>query len=88
MVSRPMRWAQVGLFALPVLFLALFFVYPLLGILRLSLWPEGEFVWAPVRNVLGAEWFWSVFWFTTWQAMASTVLTLAFGLPLAAIFAR
>jgi thiamine transport system permease protein len=83
-----MRVAQWVLFALPVLFLLVFFVYPLAGILRLSLWPKGNFSWAPVVDVLGAGWFWRVVWFTTWQALASTVLTLLLGLPLAAIFAR
>ena len=32
--------------------------------------------------------FWRVLWFTTWQATASTLLTLLFGLPLAYLFAR
>lgn len=32
--------------------------------------------------------FWRVLWFTTWQALASTTLTLLIGLPLAAVFAR
>jgi thiamine transport system permease protein len=83
-----MRGGQWLLLALPVLFLLLFFVRPLLGILAVSLAPEGRFSWAPVGEVLGAGWFWRVLWFTTWQATASTLLTLAIGLPVAATFAR
>ncbi len=82
------RAAAGALLLLPVLFLTIFFVWPMAGILRASLWPAGRFDWAPVAQVLGARWFWRVLWFTTWQAAASTLLTLAIGLPLAAIFAR
>nr|HRJ44949.1 iron ABC transporter permease [Caldilineaceae bacterium] len=44
------------------------------------------------EGVGGALWrqpfFWRVLWFTTWQAGASTLLTLLIGLPLAWLFAR
>jgi thiamine transport system permease protein len=72
----------------PLLFLAIFFVYPLVAILRLSLWPEGVAALEPVLVTARSEAFWRILWFTTWQAAASTALTLALGLPLAAIFAR
>lgn len=76
------------LFALPVLFLALFFVTPLVGILREGLAPEGTLNLAVFGNVLASASFWRLLWFTTWQAAASTALTLLVGLPMAAAFAR
>jgi len=82
------QWLITLIYALPVLFLAIFFLYPLAGILRVSLFAEGRVPWAAVGEVLGARWFVQVLWFTTWQAAVSTALTLALGLPLAAIFAR
>jgi len=71
------------LYTLPLLFLAGFYFYPLAGILRVSFAQKsfGEAVWTQ-------PFFWQVLWFTTWQAGASTLLTLLVGLPLAWLFAR
>ncbi len=69
-------------------FLALFFVYPLVEILRVSLAPEGAFSLSPFKTVLTDDFFLGRLWFTTWQAFASTALTLALGLPGAYVFAR
>ncbi|MFZ1756846.1 MAG: ABC transporter permease subunit, partial [Caldilineaceae bacterium] len=68
---------------MPLLFLAGFYFYPLAGILRVSFAQAsgGEAVWMQ-------PFFWRVLWFTTWQAGASTLLTLLVGLPLAWLFAR
>ena len=67
-----------------LLFLGIFFFLPLARILTLSL--DSGFILAPggtfyprLVSVLG---------FTFYQALASTLLTLAFGLPLAFLFAR
>ncbi len=72
------------LYTLPLLFLAGFYFYPLAAILRAS--------FAQAGTTGGAVWaqpfFWRVFWFTTWQAGLSTLLTLLVGLPLAWLFAR
>ena len=79
--SNRLTWL---LYALPLLFLAGFYFYPLAAILRVS------FAQAGVAG--GAVWaqpfFWRVLWFTTWQAGLSTLLTLLVGLPLAWLFAR
>ncbi|WP_420644456.1 ABC transporter permease [Candidatus Leptofilum sp.] len=74
------RWPLILL--LPLLFLAIFFFYPLGNILRLSLTAEalGELVIRPS--------FRRVVWFTVWQAALSTGLTLLIGLPAAYLFAR
>lgn len=74
------RWPVILL--LPLLFLLIFFFYPLGNILRLSLTAEAlqELVIRPsFRHVL---------WFTVWQAALSTGLTLLLGLPAAYLFAR
>ncbi len=77
-----------GLYSLPLLFLAVFYFYPLAAILRLSFAPQGAFSLAGVLETVQRPFFWRVLWFTTWQATASTLLTLLFGLPLAYLFAR
>lgn len=73
------------LFTLPVIYLAAFFFYPLARIFAAALAAvgEGEF-WA----TLPAAAFWRVLSFTFWQAILSTLLTVAIGLPLAYLFAR
>lgn len=74
------RWRVILL--LPLLFLLIFFFYPLGNIFRLSLTAEalGELVQRPsFRHVV---------WFTVWQAAVSTGLTLLLGLPAAYLFAR
>jgi thiamine transport system permease protein len=71
-------------FALPLGFLALFFLFPLAAILRLS-FADGM---AGVAAVLGVPTYWRVLGFTLWQATLSTVLTLALGIPGAYVFAR
>jgi thiamine transport system permease protein len=68
--------------ALPLLFLAVFFFYPLGTIASFSLRQLD-----PSRPVL-PRYFGRVFWFTTWQATLSTILTLVVGLPGAHLFAR
>ncbi len=81
------RSARLLLYSLPLLFLGAFYFYPLSRILQLSLAAtEGE--WTVLRDLLAAPFFWQLLWFTTWQAVASTALTLALGLPLAYLFAH
>src|SRR5512137_934490 len=91
LTARPARLAWPGrggaarpvlLLALPLLFFALFFFYPLFSILRLSLSSGVEA--APIS--LGA--ILRPLWFTLWQAAISTLLTFAVGLPGAYLFAR
>lgn len=70
-------WAVV-----PMLFLAAFFLWPLFNILRISIG------WEAVAALWQRPYFLRVLWFTLWQALLSTVLTLLVGLPAAYIFAR
>ncbi len=71
-------------FLLPLGFLALFFLFPLAAILRLS-FADGL---AGMAAILGSPTYWRVLGFTIWQAALSTALTLAMGLPGAYVFAR
>ena len=75
------------LILLPLAYLAVFFLYPLLAILARSL-DGGGLTLHPFRALLGDSYYWGRIWFTTWQAAASTVLTLAVGLPVAYLFAK
>lgn len=76
----------MALYALPLLFLTVFFLYPLLAILRVGV-GGGDFA-AQAAATLTSAAFWRLLWFTTWQAALSTALTVLAGLPLAYIFAR
>lgn len=75
--SRPSlrRGWHVTAAVIPAAFVALFFAFPLVAILERGLTSGGGL--SLPRGT--AE----LLWFTTWQAAASTVLTLAAGLPLA-----
>ncbi len=74
---------------LPVLsFLGIFFFYPLAAVLVKSFAPEGQLNLAPIAGLWREPYFGRALWFTTWQAIASTALTLALGMPAAFVFAR
>ena len=70
-----------------LLFLAVFFVYPLLAIFARS-FDGGALGLVPFRAVLGDGYYLGRIWFTIWQAAVSTALTLLLGLPAAYLFAR
>ena len=79
--------ALLGMAVVSVAFLGYFFVYPLATILVTGLTGDAGAV-APIRDVLTSPTFGKVAWFTVWQAVASTVLTLVIALPGAYVFAR
>jgi thiamine transport system permease protein len=76
------------LFALPLLFLVIFFLYPLASILRVGLLPTGRLDATIMVASLRQPFLGQVIWFTIWQAALSTLLTLLLGLPLAYFFAH
>ena len=84
-VSRPVRWL---LAAVPLLFLAIFFVYPVLSIVGRGLAPDWHLDLDPVARVATDESLRHIAWFTLWQATLSTLLTLAIALPGAYVLAR
>lgn len=79
---------RVALAAAPLAFLAVFFVWPVSTILLTGLRPDGVGDLGAVGDVLGDPVLREVAWFTLWQALASTVLTLVLALPAAHLFAR
>lgn len=83
----PWRYLWPLLILLPLGFLALFYFYPLLSIIRLSFAPQGELLLEPVAALFDSRYILDILWFTTWQAAVSTVLTLACALPGAYVFA-
>ena len=73
---------------LPLVFLLVFYFYPLFEILRVSLLPEGGFSVEPLRGLLAGGYLLRLAGFSAWQALLSTLLTLLAGLPAAYVFAR
>ncbi|HID34046.1 MAG TPA: iron ABC transporter permease [Anaerolineae bacterium] len=82
------RTQRALLAAIPLLFLGLFFFYPILVIFRISLFPAGRFDAASLRVLWEKPYYLRVVWFTIWQAAASTLGALALGLPSAYLFAK
>ncbi|NLE99538.1 MAG: iron ABC transporter permease [Anaerolineales bacterium] len=74
--------------SLPLIFLALFYFYPLTAILGLSFARQDGTGLAAFRDLFSSSYYLKVIWFTLWQAAASTVLTVILALPGAYVFAR
>jgi len=83
--KRRTAWAARIVLSLPVLFLAVFFVYPLVAILTVSLTGDRA---SEAAESLFSSYTLRLFGFTFGQAILSTVLTLACALPCAYVFAR
>ncbi|WP_330307591.1 MULTISPECIES: iron ABC transporter permease [unclassified Streptomyces] len=79
---------RLGLMALPVAFFAVFFAYPVAAIVARGLKVDGAWQLGRIGDVLAQSDIRHVLWFTTWQALASTALTLLIALPGAYVFAR
>ena len=92
-LKHPVAWLRsrrVGelLYLIPLLFLIVFFFYPLFSILVLSFAPEGTIDLSALFKLVSSSYYVRTLWFTVWQATASTVLTLMLALPGAYVFAR
>jgi len=87
-----LRWlvhlAPQLLYIIPILFLLIFYFYPLTSILSLSFAPEGRFSLNTLEKLFSATRYLETLWFTTWQAALSTLLTVILALPGAYVFAR
>ncbi len=79
---------RLGLMALPVAFFGLFFGYPVAAIVGRGLHVDGRWQFGRFAEVLSDPGIGQVLWFTTWQAAASTALTLLLALPGAYVLAR
>lgn len=71
-----------------LLFLAVFYAWPLVAILATSFARAPQGVWVLVWETFTRPAVWGVLGFTFYQATLSTLLTLAVGLPSAYVFAR
>jgi thiamine transport system permease protein len=80
---RRRTWRAVT-YGVPLAFLGLFFVYPLAAILDRGLRGAGD----PPLDVLADPLTREVVWFTVWQALASTALTIALATPAAYVLGR
>lgn len=78
-LNRLPRSFLVALATAPVLFITGFYAWPVITLLWSTARSSGTSPFRHVREVL---------WFTTWQAVASTVLTMLVGLPPAYVLAR
>jgi thiamine transport system permease protein len=76
------------LLSLPLIFLALFYFYPLVKIVIVSFAPEGTFDPERLRQLTSSDNYFRILRFTFWQAGLSTLLTLILALPGAYIFTR
>ncbi|PZT78078.1 MULTISPECIES: ABC transporter permease [unclassified Streptomyces] len=74
--------------AVPVAFFAVFFAYPVAAIVGRGLKADGVWQFGRFGEVLARPEIRDVLWFTLWQALASTALTLLVALPGAYVFAR
>ncbi|MET9959732.1 iron ABC transporter permease [Streptomyces sp. NPDC006326] len=74
--------------AVPLVFFGLFFAYPVVAIVGRGVKTDAGWQLGRIGEVLARPDIADVLWFTTWQALASTVLTLLVALPGAYVFAR
>lgn len=81
-MNRLPRPLTFGLAAAPIVLLAVFYVWPFFTLLARAVDLDA------IDDTLSSRQTWNVVWFTTWQAVASTVLTLLAGLAPAYVFAR
>jgi thiamine transport system permease protein len=78
----------LALWALPLVFLGIFFFYPLGSILLYSFGRSTNSPISVLEETFTSSYTWRVLGFTFWQALLSTLLTLLVGLPGAYLVAR
>ncbi len=85
---RSSKAGRAALVVVPALFLGYFFLYPLVSITIRGLTVDGAIDFGVIGDVLSDPTLQGIAWFTFWQAVVSTTLTVAVALPAAWIFAR
>ena len=81
-VNRLPRWLIVSLAIMPAAALVVFYAWPFGSLLAEAVTGQA------VSDTIGRTQTWDVVWFTLWQAVASTAITIALGLLPAAAVAR
>ncbi len=71
-----------------MLFLAVFYFYPLIRIFALSFIPDGAWVLGNLSKLVTSSYYVRTLWFTCWQAAVSTLLTLILAFPGAYVYAK
>ena len=87
-MTRGIRRAASLLYLIPLVFLGIFFLYPLLALFDLSLRPDGILDLSAFIRLFSSDYYIGVLIFTVYQALVSTVATIALALPCAFVFAR
>jgi thiamine transport system permease protein len=82
------RLGVAAIAAAPVAVLAVFFVYPVSGMLARGFWSDGSFDPGAVLSVLGRPRVHRVLWFTVWSAGLATFLSVVLGVPAAFVLHR
>ncbi|RMF79327.1 MAG: iron ABC transporter permease [Chloroflexi bacterium] len=77
-----------GVLLAPLIFLTIFYFYPLVSILSVSLFPAGRIDLSGFSEIATSAYYHRIVWFTIRQAIISTVLTILLALPCAYLFAR
>jgi thiamine transport system permease protein len=72
----------------PLVFLTVFFVYPLVSIFAVSLAPDGQLDLSGFTRLVTSDYYLNTLLFTLGQATLSTLLTLVLALPSAYVFSR
>ena len=87
-MMRRARELWIVVFLLPLAFLGLFYVYPLLSIFDVSLRPAGFLDLSAFVRLLSSDYYIGTLLFTAYQAALSTAVTLLLATPCAFVFAR
>ena len=82
------RLGVAALAATPVAVLAVFFLYPVAGMVGRGFWPDGTFDPGGVLSVLGRPRVHRVLWFTVWSAGVATIISVVLGVPAAFVLHR
>jgi thiamine transport system permease protein len=77
-----------ALAAVPLAVLAVFFLYPVVGMVGRGFRPDGHWDPGAVLSVLGRPRVHRVLWFTLWSAGLATVLSVVLGVPAAYVLHR
>ncbi len=86
-LRRRIHWRAL-LAVPPMVFLAVFFVWPVVAIVTRGLRPGGHLDLTAMTDVVRDPSITRVMWFTVWESLLSTILCVLVGLPGAALFAR
>ena len=87
-MMRRARELWIGIYLIPLAFLSLFYVYPLLSILDVSLRTTGALDLSGFARLLSTDYYLGTLLFTVYQAVLSTAFTLLLATPCAFVFAR